>query len=163
MRANRALGEIVLRKHEDLVGVDYATLTAGDADGLTAALDEILVGAADLVHLEHGVSGAPEPRRVRASIAAVRDAARQPLYVFLQVQDVTAQRAAEDTLRLSEERFRLLVDAVEEYAIFMLDPDGHIVSWNAGAQRSKGYRADEIIGKHFRTFYPPRAAGSPAP
>ncbi len=74
--------------------------------------------------------------------------------MFLQVQDVTAQRAAEDALRLSEERFRLLVEAVEEYAIFMLDPDGIIVSWNAGAQRSKGYRADEIIGQHFRTFYP---------
>ena len=100
---------------------------------------------------------------MRASLAAVRDAARQPLYLFLQVQDVTAQRAAEDELRLSEERFRLLVDAVEEYAIFMLDPGGHIVSWNAGAQRIKGYRADEIIGQHFRTFYPPRAAGSPAP
>ncbi len=91
---------------------------------------------------------------MRASLAAVRDAARKPLYVFLQVQDVTAQRAAEDALRISEERFRLLVDAVEEYAIFMLDTTGTIVSWNAGAQRSKGYRADEIIGQHFRTFYP---------
>lgn len=154
VRANRALGEILLRKHQDLVGVDYATLTSGRAEHLAAVLDEIQVGAADLVHLEHEVAGAPEPRHVRASIAAVRDAANAPLYLFLQVQDVTAQRAAEEELRLSEERFRLLVDAVEEYAIFMLSPEGIIVSWNAGAQRSKGYRADEIIGKHFRTFYP---------
>ena len=154
VRANRALGDIVLRKHDELVGVDYATLTAGRTDLLTAALDEINLGSADLAHLEHEVSGAPEPRVVRASLAAVRDAARKPLYVFLQVQDVTAQRAAEDALRISEERFRLLVDAVEEYAIFMLDTTGTIVSWNAGAQRSKGYRADEIIGQHFRTFYP---------
>jgi len=155
VRANRALGEIVLRKNDDLVGVDYATLTAGRGDLLSAALDEINHGGADLVHLEHEVTGAPEPRVARASLAAVRDAARKPLYIFLQVQDVTAQRAAEDALRLSEERFRLLVDAVEEYAIFMLDTEGYIVSWNAGAQRSKGYRADEIIGQHFRTFYPP--------
>lgn len=155
VRANRALGKILLRKHQDLVGVDYATLTSGRAEHLAAALHEIQVGAADLVHLEHEVRGSAEPRHVRASIAAVRDAAREPLYLFLQVQDVTAQRAAEEKLRLSEERFRLLVDAVEEYAIFMLSPEGIVVSWNAGAQRSEGYRADEIIGRHFRTFYPP--------
>ena len=154
VRANRALGEILLRKHQDLVGVDYATLTAGRAEHLAEALDEIQVGSADLVHLEHEVSGAPKQRHVRASIAAVRDAGDAPLYLFLQVQDVTAQRAAELQLRLSEERFRLLVDAVEEYAIFMLSPEGIVVSWNAGAQRNNGYRADEIIGRHFRAFYP---------
>jgi len=58
-------------------------------------------------------------------------------------------------LRQSEERFRLLVEAVQDYAIFMLDPDGHVVSWNNGAQRIKGYQAAEIIGKHFSCFYPP--------
>ena len=154
VRANRALGEILLRKHQDLVGVDYATLTAGRGEQLGAALDEIVLGAADLVHLEHEVRGTPEPRHVQASIAAIRDEAGAPLYLFLQVQDVTAQRAAEERLRLSEERFRLLVDAVEEYAIFMLSPDGIVVSWNPGAQRSEGYRAEEIIGRHFRAFYP---------
>ena len=50
-------------------------------------------------------------------------------------------------------RFELLVGAVEEYAIFMLDPNGIVVSWNAGAERIKGYRADEIIGSHFQAFY----------
>jgi PAS domain S-box-containing protein len=154
VRANYALGEILLRKHQDLVGVDYAALMAGGGDLLSAALGEIQHGAADLVHLEHQVTGAADSRHVRASIAAIRDAARQPLYLFLQVQDVTAQREAEEELRLSEERFRLLVDAVEEYAIFMLSPEGIVVSWNSGAQRSKGYRADEIIGRHFRNFYP---------
>jgi PAS domain S-box-containing protein len=57
-------------------------------------------------------------------------------------------------LRQSEERFRLLVEAVQDYAIFMLDPAGHIVSWNNGAQRLKGYLGAEIIGKHFSCFYP---------
>jgi len=59
-----------------------------------------------------------------------------------------------DELHRSEERFRLLVEAVEDYAIFMLDPAGVIVSWNSGAQRIKGYTASEIVGRHFRVFYP---------
>ncbi len=70
---------------------------------------------------------------------------------------------AVDALRRSEQRFRLLVEAVEDYAIFMLEPDGTIASWNAGAQRSKGWTADEIIGRHFRVFYPPEVAASGHP
>jgi PAS domain S-box-containing protein len=67
---------------------------------------------------------------------------------------VVAQRERADReLRLSEERFRLLVERVEDYAILMLDPSGHVTSWNVGAQRIKGYRADEIIGKHYSCFY----------
>jgi PAS domain S-box-containing protein len=62
---------------------------------------------------------------------------------------------AEVALRQSEERFRLLVSAVRDYAIFMLDPEGRISSWNSGAQRIKGYAATEIIGKHFSCFYTP--------
>ena len=61
----------------------------------------------------------------------------------------------EKNLHLSEERFRLLVESVRDYAIFMLDPHGHVLTWNAGAERFKGYRADEIIGQHFSRFYPP--------
>jgi PAS domain S-box-containing protein len=56
-------------------------------------------------------------------------------------------------LRISEERFRLLVQGVTDYAIFMLDPEGHVTNWNLGAQRIHGYAADEIIGRHFSQFY----------
>jgi PAS domain S-box-containing protein len=62
-----------------------------------------------------------------------------------------------EELRQSEERFKLLVESVREYAIFMLDPAGHVLTWNAGAERFKGYRADDIIGQHFSRFYPPEA------
>src|SRR5512142_3312365 len=69
----------------------------------------------------------------------------------------------QDVLRQNEELFRLLVGSVRDYAIYMLDPDGRIVTWNAGAERIKGYRADEVLGQHFRIFYGPREqqAGHP--
>jgi PAS domain S-box-containing protein len=68
-----------------------------------------------------------------------------------------------EALRASDERFRLLVDGTADYAIFMLDPFGRVASWNAGAERIKGYRAEEIVGQHFARFYPPEdvAAGRP--
>jgi PAS domain S-box-containing protein len=69
----------------------------------------------------------------------------------------------EAALRESEERLRLLVESVQDYALITLDSGGHVASWNAGAERIKGYRADEILGKHFSLFYPPEvvAAGKP--
>ena len=80
------------------------------------------------------------------------------------IRDVTARKLAEEKMLQSEERFRLLVQGVKDYAILMLDPEGRIVSWNEGAQQIKGYTAEEIIGDHFSRFYTPEdiAAGEPA-
>ena len=70
-------------------------------------------------------------------------------------RDLTARRASEERVRLSEQNLRLLLGSIKDYAIFMLDPHGRITSWNAGAERTKGYRADEVIGRHISMFYPP--------
>jgi len=75
------------------------------------------------------------------------------LLVTAAIRDVTERKRAEEALRLSQERFRLLAKEVKDYAIFMLDPTGIVVSWNEGAQKIKGYTAEEIIGQHFSRFY----------
>ena len=95
------------------------------------------------------------------------DAIRSPkgeLVGFAKItRDLTERRAAEAKLRESEQQFRLMVQSVTDYAIYMLDVEGNVASWNAGAQRIKGYAPEEIIGRHFSNFYTEedRAAGLP--
>ncbi|HEY0368868.1 MAG TPA: PAS domain S-box protein [Chthoniobacterales bacterium] len=96
-------------------------------------------------------------------ITALRDETGNLVGFAKVTRDLTERRAAEERLRDNEEQFRLLVDRVQEYAIFLLDPLGRVKSWNTGAQNIKGYQADEIIGKHFACFYTAEdvAAGRP--
>jgi PAS domain S-box-containing protein len=88
------------------------------------------------------------------SVTALRDATDAIIGYLLIGTDNTARRQAEERLRWTEESFRLMVESVTDYAIVMLDPDGRVVSWNSGAERIKGYSAEEIVGQHFSRFYP---------
>jgi PAS domain S-box-containing protein len=158
VRANRALAGLMSCTPDDLVGVDYGRLTLGQGDELDRRLEDITADGSDLTSFEHYLpvpAGETPSRVVRATLAPIRDPWRHVLYVFVQVNDVTAQREVESDLRRSEENFRRLVTAVGEYAIFLLDTDGIVSSWNSGAERIKLYAADEIVGRHFRTFYLP--------
>ena len=70
-------------------------------------------------------------------------------------RDSSRRGLAEEALRDSEDKYRMLLDGVQDYAIFMMDPRGQVVSWNAGAERLKGYKPEEIIGRNFSRFFPP--------
>jgi diguanylate cyclase (GGDEF)-like protein/PAS domain S-box-containing protein len=107
---------------------------------------------------------------ILSSLVAERD---RGLLDLQKAKDILEERVVERTRSLteslhvqrdSEERFRLLIETVRDYAIFMLDPNGIIISWNAGAERIKGYTLSEILGKHFSVFYPEEdiARGVPA-
>lgn len=118
----------------------------------TRALREgLIVGLANHTVLI-GKDGAERP--IDDSAAPIKDAAGGILGCVLVFRDITARRKAETALSESEERFRLLVERVTDYAIYLLDPEGRLVSWNSGAERITRYTADEIIGRHFSCFYP---------
>jgi len=135
---------------------------------------------AELVFPLRGADGIFRPFLTR--VVPVRDAAGHVIRWFGTSTDITLQRQAEEAqrrinelleerveertraLRESEGRFRLLVEGVVDYAIFMLDPEGFVTNWNPGAQRIKGYAASEIVGRHFSLFYTDedRESGLPA-
>ena len=103
--------------------------------------------------IELMLSPMPSPEGVLVT-AAIRDiSVRKNAEKHLE-QMSSGRRAVEESLRESEEKYRMLLDGVQDYAIFMLDPQGQVVTWSAGAERIKGYSAKEIIGRNFSRFFP---------
>jgi PAS domain S-box-containing protein len=102
-------------------------------------------------------------RTLHTQVRVDCDDSGKPVRVIGVCQDITERKLAEEQVRVSQERFRMMVENVRDYAIYMLDMNGYITSWNLGAERIKGYRVEEIIGKHYSCFFLPdhAARGDP--
>lgn len=164
VRANNALAQITGVTASELVGRPYTELAAeSDRPTVTLAIADAAEPPAKPCEVEHRLVLSTPLRWVRSTVGAVTDSAGRPLYLFAQTEDVTRRHEATYELRASEERLRLMVESVQDYAIVMLDSEGYVTSWNQGAERLKGYSADEILGRHFRVFYPEQVAGAGRP
>ena len=149
----------------EIIGVHFS-LFFGPEDRANSVPERALKEAAELGRFEN------EGWRIRkdgtrlwalAVLQPVRDSSGQLIGFAKVMRDITERARRQDELFESERRFRLLVEGVSDYAIYMLDPSGTISNWNTGAQRMKGYSAKEIIGQHFSRFYTQedRASGLP--
>ena len=149
----------------EIVGQPFATLHTPESR--SAGLpDQALKAARDEGRDEEtGWRLGKHDQRVwtRSILEAVRDKTGElEGYAYL-ARDIPWPHQADDMLGSNEQQFSLLVQGVRDYAIYLLDPDGHVASWNAGAERIKGYRADEVLGKHFSHFYADEDASAGKP
>jgi PAS domain S-box-containing protein len=147
---------------DEIIGQHFSKFYPKDAIDRQHPQHELRVAAAEGRFEEEGQRVRKDGSLFWANvvITALRDASGTLVGYGKVTRDLTHRREYEDSLRQSEERFRLLVEGVTDYAIFMLDANGRVMTWNAGAERIKGYSANEIIGRHFSTFYPKDAAES---
>lgn len=150
LHTERQDGLIELRNQLEKEGFWEGELkqTTRDGQQITVETRMVLVRRAGDVYVLETDRDITRRKQIEAELLAARD----------QLEIRVGQRTAELTqahelLQASEERFRLLIEGVKEYAIFMLDPAGHVMTWNSGAERHTGYQTEEIIGRHFACFY----------
>src|SRR3954470_13752770 len=142
-------------QREDIVGKHFSVFYEREAVERGWPAYELKVAASEGRFEDEGWRLRKDGSRFWASvvITALRDAEGKLLGYSKITRDLTDRMLHEEALRQSEERFRLLIEGVTDYAIFMLDPEGVISSWNAGAERIFGHPRGEIIGKHFSRFF----------
>jgi PAS domain S-box-containing protein len=143
----------------EILGRHFSTFYPPDAVEAGLPLQELAIAARDGRFEDEGwrVRKDGSPFLANVVITALRDPDRALIGYASVTRDLSERRLHEEHLRLSEARFRSLVEGVRDYAIFLLDVDGNVASWNAGAEQILGYRAIEVIGSHFSRFLGPEA------
>jgi PAS domain S-box-containing protein len=141
---------------QEIVGKHFSAFYSAEEVAAGKCERELVLAQTDGRFEEEGWRYRKDGTRFWANvvISAVRNRERRLVGYAKVTRDLTERMAAEAELRRSEERARLLIASVKDYAIFVLDPTGHVASWNPGAERLKGYSAAEIVGQHFSRFYP---------
>ncbi len=153
--ANRRFMEVSGRSREQIKGKTVFDVSKPELAKVADENFQKVLDTGKPVEFEETVIYPDGPRSHLAIKFPVRNLEGQIFAVAGISTDISERRRMEQLLRESEERLRTLVESVKDYAIIMLDPTGHVISWNAGAETIKGYKAEEILGRHFSCFYPP--------
>ncbi len=150
---------------EEIVGRAFATFYPPEDVAADKPSQELERARANGKAIDEGFRLRKDGSRFWANvtITALRDDAGELVGYANVTRDLTEQRERDEAVRRSEERLRLLIESVSDHALYMLDPRGYVTTWNVGAERLKGYSANEILGKHFSLFFPPEAVSARQP